>query len=92
MEIRDSGIFDEIAKTQQTFDAAFLVTTQLGGQRLPDRPGDGYQQSGPAPQGDGRKCDHGVMVYAEGIGKNGKPYKRYNCPTKAENCPTQWGR
>jgi hypothetical protein len=94
MEFRDSGIADEIAKTQQSIDAAFLVVTQLGGQRI-DAPasGGGYQQpAAPAAVGDGRSCAHGVMKYFEGIGKTGKAYKRYDCPIKADGCAAQWGR
>ena len=82
LEIRDSGIFDEIAKTQQAMDAAFLVVTQLGGQRV----------DAPAAGGDGRSCAHGVMKYATGDGKNGKPYHRYDCPIKAAGCAAQWGK
>jgi hypothetical protein len=87
-EFRESGIADEIAKTQDTLNAAFLVVTQLGGQRM-DSSG-GNQAS--AGAGDGRKCDHGVMKYSEGISqKTRKPWKRYDCPTKAANCAAQWG-
>jgi hypothetical protein len=92
MEFRESGIADEIAKTQQSIDAAFLVVTQLGGQRMDAPASGGGQPSAPAAQGDGRSCGHGVMKYFEGIGKTGKAYKRYDCPIKADGCPAQWGR
>jgi hypothetical protein len=97
MEFRESGIADEIAKTQQSIDAAFLVVTQLGGQRI-DTPAAGGGNNGwpappPASTGDGRSCPHGTMLYAEGISKKtNNPYKRYDCPQKAQGCATQWGR
>lgn len=92
MEFRDSGIAAEIAATQQSIDAAFLVVTQLGGQPVNSPPGWAAPPSAPAAVGDGRSCQHGVMKYAEGTSKAGKKYKRYDCPTKADNCPAQWGR
>ena len=87
-EFRELGIFDEVAKNQQALDAAFLVVTQLGGQRM-DSGGGGQASAG---GGDGRSCGHGVMKYAEGVSqKTRKPWKRYDCPIKADNCPSQWG-
>lgn len=89
-EFRELGIYDEIAKNQQALDAAFLVVTQLGGQRM-----DSAGQSAPPQQaggGDGRTCAHGTMKYAEGKSqKTQKWWKRYDCPAKADNCAAQWG-
>jgi hypothetical protein len=93
-EFRNSEVIEEIASTQEAINARFQIVTQLGGQRI-----DGGQPAGsftappagPPAQGDGRSCQHGTMNFNAGTGKNGKPYKRYDCPSKVQGCGPQWG-
>jgi hypothetical protein len=38
------------------------------------------------------QCQHGAMAFKEGVGKTGKPYKGFVCPSKNRDfqCPPRW--
>jgi hypothetical protein len=38
------------------------------------------------------QCQHGAMIYKEGVGKTGKPYKGFVCTEKNRDfqCPARW--
>ena len=55
-----------------------------------------YQSAPQAPQtgatGPAPSCPHGVKEYKSGVGKTGKPYKMWACPSRDRNnqCPPEW--
>lgn len=54
-----------------------------GGNRAP-------AQAQEHPDGKVEYCEHGKMIFKSGMGKNGKPWKAFDCPNRV--CDRKWDR
>ncbi|GGM39287.1 hypothetical protein GCM10012275_07750 [Longimycelium tulufanense] len=80
------ALLDDVAKA-----GAYFARLGNGGSRLNMNGKPASQQRPPhqqAPGGQQRYCEHGPMVYKSGVGRNGKPWKAFDCPNST--CDRQW--
>jgi hypothetical protein len=98
----DSGFFAALGRAIGAFKTGSLLGEVLGAQAVPpaqagppawaagpSQPAGGFTAPPAAAPGEAKYCEHGMRSLKTGVGSNGKPYMRYDCPSRV--CPAEWG-
>jgi hypothetical protein len=93
-----SPMWAALGRAQAAYKRDALLGEVLGAQVIPQAAAPAAGQppwtappAAAAAPGEAKYCAHGMQVLATGIGKNGKAYKRYDCPARVKECPPAWG-